>query len=52
MLSLHGRIRIGIPNKAKWRPSAPRLIKILWMNVFDEWMNEWMIEWMNEYECG
>ena len=28
------------PTQAKWRPiSAPRLIKNLWMNVFDWWMN-------------
>ena len=34
--------------KEKTRLSAPRLIKILWMNVFDEWMNKWMNEWTNE----
>ena len=33
-------------NKAKLRPiSAPRLIKDLWMNVFDEWLNEWKWMW-------
>ena len=41
----------AIKNKAKWRPkSAPRFIRNLWMNVFDEWMNEWsMNEWINEW---
>ena len=33
-------------NIFKLRPiSAPRLIKNLWMNSFDEWMNEWRNEW-------
>ena len=44
---------VVIDNKAKLRPiSAPRLIQILRMNVFDKWMNEWMNEWMNGNECG